>query len=216
MKILSSTLALAFILFYSFSCTSSNEIELFNGENLNNWSIFVSDDTPADSVFWVEDETINVSGIPHSYIKTAEEYENYKLHVEWRWVAEPTNSGVLLHVTGEDMIWPNCIEAQLMHTKAGMVVLIGEGAGITIRDEVHLIESEENRYAVIEKFLDSKENTPGEWNEYDITVQDGTLELKVNGYIQNVGSDLTKTKGHIAIQSEGSPMQFRNIRLVTL
>ncbi len=216
MKTFTSTLSLALILLLAVSCTSSNEIELFNGENLDNWSIFVSDDTPADSVFWVEDELINVSGIPHSYMKTAEEYENYKLHVEWRWVAEPTNSGILLHVTGEDMIWPNCIEAQLMAGSAGDVVLIGKGAGITIKDEVRLIESEENRYAVIEKFLDSKENAPGEWNEYDITVHDGSLELKVNGNIQNIGSDLTKAKGHIAIQSEGSPMQFRNIRLVTL
>ena len=198
------------------SCTTSSEINLFNGENLDNWSVFVSDDTPTDSVFWVADGLINVSGIPHAYIRTNAEFENFKLHVEWRWVEEPTNSGVLLLVTGEDMIWPNCLEAQLMAGKAGDIVLIGKGAGITVKDSANLILSEENRYAVLPKFLMSSENAAGEWNEYDITVDQGVIELTVNGTIQNRGVDVTKSKGNIALQSEGSPMQFRNITLVAL
>lgn len=216
MKLLKSTLALVAIFFLANSCTSNKEIELFNGKNLDNWSVYLSDDTAPDSVFWVEDMLINVSGIPNGYIRTTDQYENYKLHLEWRWVAEPANSGVLIHVSGEDMIWPNCIEAQLQTGNAGDFVLIGQGAGLTIQDTARIIESEENRYAVYPKFLISSENEPGEWNEYDITVDKGIIELKVNGTTQNLGVDAKKNKGNIAIQSEGGPMQFRNITLIEL
>ncbi len=216
MKLLKSTLAIVLLALITSSCGETNKTELFNGENLDNWNTFISEDVAQESVFWVEDGLINVSGVPHAYIRTKAEYENYKLHVEWRWVEEPKNSGVLLHVTGEDLIWPNCIEAQLMAGKAGDLVLIGKGAGITVNNDVYIIESEENRFAVIEKFLESSENEPGEWNEYDITVDGQEIELKVNGTLQNKGVAATKTKGSIGIQSEGGPMQFRNIYLEEL
>ena len=216
MKLATTTSAFFVSILFLNSCTSDSEIELFNGENLDNWSVYISDDTPADSVFWVADGVINVSGIPNAYIRSNEEFENFKLHVEWRWLGEAVNSGVLLYVTGEDMIWPNCIEAQLMSGKAGDFVLIGKGVGITVKDSVNLITSKENRYAVLPKFLESTENEPGEWNEYDITVDQGMIKLKVNGTVQNKGVYVTKTKGNIALQSEGGPMQFRNITLLAL
>lgn len=215
MNLLKSTFAILLLVVIS-SCGEANKTELFNGENLDNWSAFISEDVPMDSVFWVEDNVIHVSGVPNAYIRTKGEYENYKLHLEWRWVDEPKNSGVLLHITGENLIWPNCIEAQLMAGKAGDMVLIGKGAGITVKDDVYIIESEENRFAVIDKFLESSENEPGEWNEYEITVDGQMIELKVNGLIQNVGIEATKTKGSIGIQSEGGPMQIRNIYLEEL
>ena len=56
----------------------------------------------------VESGVINCKGKPNGYLRTAKEYLNYKLHVEWRWVSEPTNSGILLHTKGVDKIWPLC------------------------------------------------------------------------------------------------------------
>jgi hypothetical protein len=199
------------------SCNTDNKVELFNGENLDNWNIFVStDDVKPSDLFWVEDGVINTSGIPHGYIRSKEVYSNYKLHVEWRWLEEPTNSGVLLHVQGDDMIWPLSIECQLMNEKAGDIVLIGKGSGITIKDSTYLITSEEKRFAVIGKFDAVSEKTAGEWNSYEITSLDGNLEVIVNGVLQNAGTDLTLTGGNILLQSEGSSMQFRNIYLEKL
>ncbi len=40
--------------------------------------------------------------------------------------------------------------------------------------------------------------------------------MVVNGILQNVGSNMTLTEGNIALQSEGAPMQFRNIFLQAL
>lgn len=197
-------------------CKTETKTLLFNGENLNNWTIHLPDTVNEADVFRVEDGKIFVGGIPNGYIKTKEMYDNYELHVEWRWLEEPKNSGVLLHATGEDMIWPNCIEAQLKAGNAGDFVLIGKGAGITVGGEAFLVESEENRYVVAEKMEDSSENPAGEWNTYEITVTDDAIKLLVNGVLQNEGSNPTKTRGHICIQSEGGPMEFRNVYLVKL
>jgi len=196
------------------SCANDDKILLFNGGNLDNWSVFLPDTVEQASVFRVQDGKLFVGGIPNGYIKTLDQYSSYELHVEWRWLSEPANSGVLLHTTGEDMIWPNCIEAQLKSGNAGDFVLIGKGVGLTVNGTNYLVESEENRYKVADKFEESSENTPGEWNTYDISVSESGIELVVNGVLQNRCTAPTKTKGHICIQSEGGPMEFRNVYLV--
>ncbi len=198
------------------SCKKENKVQLFNGKDLSNWKIVLPDGVPGDSVFRVENNMLYVAGIPTGYIRTRDEYANYKLHVEWRWAAEPKNSGVLLHTTGEDIIFPNSIEAQLMAGNAGDIVLIGKGAGVTVGDSTYLIHSEQNRYKAIPKFNESSENEPGQWNTYEIIAKDDQLELYVNGILQNKATGVTKTRGAITLQSEGGPIQFRNIYIVPL
>jgi hypothetical protein len=199
------------------SCSTEKKIELFNGQDLDNWKIVVgSEDGEPKDLFYVEDGLMNTIGDPFGYIQTKESYNNYKLHLEWRWTEEPSNSGVLLNVQGPELIFPHCVEAQLMHGKAGDFVLMGKGAAITVKDSTYLVTSEEKRYLAIPKFEESSENPAGEWNSYDITSRDGILELYVNGVLQNKGTGMTLTEGNIALQSEGGPMQFRNIYLQPL
>jgi len=215
-KSLDSALLLGLMLLV-LSCSTDNKIELFNGQDLDNWNIIVdSEDGEPKDLFYVEDGILNTSGDPFGYIRSKESYSNYKLHLEWRWTEEPSNSGVLLNVQGPELIFPHCVEAQLMHGKAGDFVLMGKGAAITVKDSTYLVTSEEKRYLAIPKFEESSENAPGEWNSYDITSKDGVLELYVNDVLQNKGSGMSLTEGNIALQSEGGPMQFRNIYLLPL
>ena len=155
-------------------------------------------------------------GLPFGYIRTKESYSNFKLHVEWRWTEEPSNSGVFLNVQGKEIVFPQCVEAQLMNGRAGDIVLMRKGTSITIKDSTYMVTSDENPYLGIPKFEESSEKPTGEWNSYDITSKDGTLELYVNGVLQNKGTGMTLTEGNIALQSEGGPMQFRNIYLQPL
>ncbi len=217
MKTLLKSGALLCLTLVLFSCSTENKIELFNGQDLDNWNIVVgSEDGEPKDLFYVEDGIMNTLGDPFGYIRTKESYSNFKLHLEWRWTEEPSNSGVLLNVQGKEMIFPHCVEAQLMHGKAGDFVLMGKGAEITVKDSTYMVASEERRYLAIPKFEDSSEKPEGEWNSYDITSLDGTLELLVNGVLQNKGSGMTLTEGNIALQSEGGPIQFRNIYLQPL
>ena len=217
MKTLLKSTAFIFLALLVLSCGSNKKTVLFNGENLDNWSIYTGNpDVNPEDVFWVEDGILHTSGDPFGYLRTKESYSNYKLHVEWSWPGEPTNSGVLIHVQGEDRIFPHCIEAQLMHEKAGDIVLMGAGAGVTVKDSAYLVTSNERFYMSIPKFEESSENTPGEWNSYDITSVDGNLELLVNGVLQHTATLVTMNEGNIALQSEGSPLQFRNVYLQEL
>jgi hypothetical protein len=217
MKITFKSTGLFLLFFLLLSCSTGKKVELFNGKNLDNWTVFMSTSEVAPGeLFRVEDNMIQTDGIPTGYIRTKESYSNYKLHVEWRWVGEPSNSGVLIHVQGENMIWPHCIECQLMHEHAGDLVLMGKGAGITVKDSTYLVTSEENRYLAIPKFEAVSENPAGEWNSYDITSRNGELEVLVNGVLQHKGTGMTLQEGNILLQSEGSPIQFRNIYLERL
>ncbi|MEZ5071427.1 MAG: DUF1080 domain-containing protein [Bacteroidales bacterium] len=214
MKSLYSMGLLAAIGLTFLACDTKESNALFNGNDLSNWTFFSDKDSvDMDGVFWVEDGMIQTSGIPNGYIRSKGSYSNYDLHVEWRWMEEPVNSGVLIHVQGEDRLWPQAIECQLMHEHAGDLVLMGKGTGITVRDTAFMIESEENRYKVLPKWEAVSELSAGEWNSYDISSMNGRLEVKVNGVLQHVGTAATLTEGNILLQSEGAPLQFRNITL---
>jgi hypothetical protein len=217
MKRLLKPFTLIFMVSIVISCSNDNKVVLFNGDNLDNWYIYVStpEVEPGD-LFRAVDGVIRTTGIPTGYIRTKDTYSNYKLHVEWRWTGEPINSGVLINIQGEDMIWPLCTECQLKHGNAGDVVCIRKGSGITIKDSTYLVTSDENLFSIAKKFEESSEVEAGGWNSYDITNLDGNIEVTVNGVLQNSGSGMTLTEGKIGLQAEGAPMEFRNIYLKPL
>jgi hypothetical protein len=47
-------------------------------------------------------------------------------------------------------------------------------------------------------------------------VSQGTIELWVNGLLQNVATNVEVVKGRIALQSEGAYIEFRNIVLLPI
>ncbi len=199
------------------SCKSNQKENLFNGKNLDNWILFVnSPDVNPDSVFHVSDKIIHVAGQPFGYMRSKKEYSNYKLHVEYRWGGTPANSGIFVHARGDDKVWPFCFECQLKNLNAGDIILMGVGTGITIKDSSYIVNPGDQPYKACSKFGESSENPPGEWNIVDIKCDHNDLEIIVNGVIQNQGTALSMTSGSICLQSEGGPVQFRNIYLEPL
>ncbi|MFC7336060.1 family 16 glycoside hydrolase [Haloferula chungangensis] len=190
----------------------SGKTPLFNGESLDGWIEFMPKDDqglPASQDVWsVRDGVIQCTGVPNGYIRTAKAYTNYKLHLEWRWTETPSNSGVLLHMVGKDRVWPTCVEAQLEQEKAGDFWLLTNGS-IKIDGK----QVGPARWVNVPKKHPSSEKPPGEWNRYDIVCDGGSIELTVNGQLQNTGTDASPSRGWICLQSEGGPIEFRNIYL---
>jgi hypothetical protein len=56
----------------------------------------------------------------------------------------------------------------------------------------------------------------GEWNHYRVEANNGDLTLAVNGKVVTKGHQVTPRKGYICLESEGSPIFFRNIRIKEL
>lgn len=207
-------LLITVLLWFVSACQKSEPLQLFNGKDLSNWEMISSDEsTDPQSMFKVEDGVIKVSGTPNGYLRTRDVFNNYHLHVEWRWTEKPTNSGVLLHVNGYDF-WPNAVEAQLMDQHAGDVVLIGYGISGTMADSTYT--NKEKRFTIVPKYNEGIEKPAGEWNTYDLTCERDELTIYVNGTLQNVAKNLSLTGGAIGLQSEGSPIEFRNITLKQL
>lgn len=198
-----------FVFFVAVSCTENKE-SLFNGKNLDGWTIFVNDSiiSPTD-FFYVKDGTIETVGVPVGYLRTINEYSDYKLHVEWRYPEKPINSGVFLHTSGRDKIWPNHYQAQLKYENAGDFIVQGEGISATLHDTV--FTSTPELKPLIPKIHPTNEKPAGEWNSYDITCKGSTIEIYVNGLLQNTATNCSVTKGGIGLQAEGSKIQFRNL-----
>lgn len=184
----------------------SQPTKLFNEQNLDGWKPYLADaDVDSASVWSVKDGVLRCEGKPNGYILTADEYSNYKLRVEWRWPEKPTNSGIFLHTSEEGKIWPRTIEAQLAYKKAGDFVALG-GTGFA--------ELQGGR--VLKKNHETNEKEPGQWNVYEITCKGDTITLYVNGLLQNKATKTNVSSGKIGLQSEGGPIEFRNVTITPL
>jgi 3-keto-disaccharide hydrolase len=193
---------------------SPQKIMLWNGKDLSGWKPFASDkDIPLNQIWFVRDGVICCTGQRNGYLRTERQYANYRLHVEWRWPREPSNSGVLLHASGRDKVWPRCIECQLQAGHAGDFVLMN-GAGLTV--DGHDWQDPSKQFVVIRKKQPSSEKPAGQWNAYDIDCEKDTIRCTVNGVLQNEGTQATPGAGWIGLESEGGLIEFRNIYIEPL
>lgn len=184
------------------------KIALFNGEDFEGWVLFLPDkDVDPATVWHVHDGVIHCTGTPAGYIRTEKEYEDYRLTFEWRWTERPGNSGVLLHIQGEDKVWPKSIESQLKSEDAGDFWVID---GTDFKERVN---KEDRR---VPQKHPHNEKPVGEWNKKEVVCQGNTIRVWVNGLLQNEATETTVSKGFIGLQSEGAPIEFRNILLEPL
>ena len=186
----------------------TQKINLLENNNLDKWTFYLTDSTVSPDLIWsVKNGIVLCTGSVNGYMRTKQKFSNYKLSLDWRWPGEPGNSGVLLHITGKDKVWPKCIEAQLMSGTAGDFFLI-DSTDINER-----LDKTSNR---VEKKNESSENAPGEWNHYEIVCSGDSIMVYVNDVLQNQASGASVSKGWIGLQSEGAPIEFRNISIELL
>jgi len=183
-------------------------VQLFNGKNLNNWTFTLKDPkVDPKTVFTVNNGVIHIKGDPFGYMRTKESFSDYKLHVEYRYPDELSNSGIFIHAQGADTIWLKCIECQLKAGSAGDFVCMN-GSDMNERKD------KTNR--VVKKMSESNEKPVGEWNTMEVTCKANTIEVVVNGVVQNKGTNLNITSGSICLQSEGKAIEFKNVFITKL
>ena len=130
-----------------------------------------------------------------------------RLHVEWRWIGEATNSGIFQRVQAGDRLWPEAVECQLQAGRAGDLLGLG-GAKIA--------GAESNGRVFIKPRSGGEcERPAGEWNCAEIVCVGDHIAVCVNGVLQNECTGSVRS-GYIALQSEGGPVEFRNIWLTRL
>ena len=199
---------------------------LFNGKDLSGWHVDVPEaDNKPDTkpTFIVRDGLLVSLGSPGGHLITDAQHENFRLVVEYRFAAKPGNCGVLVFASTPRMLYkmfPKSIEVQMNHQHAGDFWCIGED--ITVPDMIKRRGPEEN-WGVTEgkgrrilNLTDGSEKKPGEWNTMVIECLKDEVKVWVNGDLVNHGTKCTASKGQIALQAEGSEVEFRKLELSTI
>ena len=199
---------------------------LFNGKDLAGWKVDVPhlDNNPDDKVPFVARDGMLVSlGSPGGHLVHDEVNQNYRLEVEYRFAGKPGNCGVLVHASTPRALYkmfPKSIEVQMYHKNAGDFWCIVED--ITVPNMVKRRGPEKNwgitegKARRILNLTDGSEKEPGDWNRMVIECLNDQIKVWVNGDFVNHGSKCTARKGKIAIQAEGSEVEFRKLALTPI
>ena len=190
--------------------------QLPSGE-LVGWKSFHEDPAAKTGDVWTltEDGVLVCKGMPKGYIYTEKDYDNFELTLEFRRppAKKPGKGGVLIRTTGENKIWPKCLEAQINWPDAGdFWGLVGYTFDGPAERMKVIPESPFGKLTNLKKTV-SAEKKPGEWNTYRIVADGPTVTLFINGKQVNQATNCETEPGRIVLTSEGDEIHFRNVRV---
>jgi hypothetical protein len=190
---------------------------LFNGRDLAGWV----NANCAPETWTVRDGLIHCTGLPTGAMRTARQYENFILELEWRHLSSGGNSGVFLWgtpIAAPGVPFLRGIEVQVLDHGFNVA---GKNEWYTTHGDVFPIHGATmkpfGRHNGMRSFP-SEERSKGspEWNHYRIVCTNGVIRLHVNGKEVSGGEDCNYRKGYLALESEGAPVEFRNLRIKEL
>jgi hypothetical protein len=216
-------------LFLSLAASAIAEpVPLFNGKDLAGWTADVPEaDQKPDLApsFVVRDGLLVSLGKPLGHMVTDKEYANYRLVVEYRFPGKGGNCGVLVHASKPRALYdmfPQSIEVQMMSGHAGDFWCIQENIEVPDMEKRRPAKEGQKFGGGLQdarrilNLTDDSEKPLGEWNTMIITCKDDTVTVEVNGTEVNKGSKATASKGKIALQAEGTEVEFRKVELEPL
>ncbi len=199
---------------------------LFNGKDLTGWHLDVpamDKDSSVQSPFFVRDGLLITAGEPQGHLITDSVYRNYRLEIDYRFPSTPGNAGALIHASTPRALYemfPKSIEVQMMHENAGDFWCIVEDIEVpdmeSRRGPPETWGITEGKARRIENLTDGSERPLGDWNTMIIETVDSSVRVWVNGDLVNDGFNSTADRGHIALQAEGSAVEFRKVLLTPI
>ena len=187
-------------------------VPLFNGRDLSGWvNINCAPDT-----FYVTNGNVYCTGFPTGILRTERMYQNFILDAEWRHLKPKGNSGIYVWadpITAVGVPFVRAVEVQVLD---GL-----EGDWYTSDGDIFPIHGAkmvpENGRGGDRAFPTEKRMKPSpEWNHYRVECLDGNISLAVNGKVVTRGHQASPCKGYLGLESEGSPAEFRNLRVKEL
>lgn len=182
---------------------------LFNGRDLDGW-VNVN---CAPNTWRATNGLIYCTGEPIGELRTRRMYQNFVLELEWRHLQPKGNAGVF--------VWADALTARGQPFIRGIEVQVldgREGPGHTSDGDIFPIHGAKmvplNGRGGDRAFPTEKRMKPSpEWNHYRIECLDGSISLAVNGKVVTRGHSASPRKGYICLESEGSPIEFRHLRI---
>jgi len=163
---------------------------------------------------------LKISGQIDGALTTKKEFENYHLSLQFKWgekkweprLKSKRNSGLLLHSVGNHgkilSAWKKSLEYQIQEGSAGR---FNSTVGTTTGSNTTKLELHEKPH--------------GEWNTIDVYTIANQMIFLINGEISHIlqkTREVTQhgltplTRGQVQLQSEGSEIFFRDIKIRNL
>ncbi len=190
---------------------------------------FVTVNGNPDTWTW-KDGVVHCTGTPVGVTRTQKPYTNFELVAEWRHLKSAGNSGIF--------VWAP--EEALQDLKPGS--LPRGGIEVQILDHGYAEQFEQKNGKKADWFtthgdvfpVGTSKMTPfpptspngsrsfpsknlskgvNEWNHYYVRGINGEIRLWVNGEEVSGGSGCTPHAGYLCLESEGAPVEFRNLRI---
>ena len=190
---------------------------------------FVPVNGAPDTWTW-KDGLLTCSGQPIGVMRTQQRYTNFEYVLEWRHLKSAGNSGTFVWVPDDVLVdlkpgvLPNSgIEVQILdhgYTQAYEKSSGKKADWFTTNGDVFPVGK-----AKLKPFAPLSPNGSrsfprknlskgfGEWNHYYVRAVNGEIRLWVNGEEVSGGNDAEPRTGYLCLESEGSPIEFKNIRI---
>jgi len=205
--------------------TPTKTIALWNGKDLSNWEADVpkkDTDKSAPDSFVVRNGNLVSMGKPEGHLVTKQAYKDYRLAVEYRFTGKAGNCGVLVHASTPRALYkmfPKSVEVQMESGNAGDFWCIQEDIKVADMEKRRPRKGNEKWGGAegdarrILNLTDNSEKPLGEWNTMVVEARGDKITVWVNGDLVNDGFSATATSGKIALQAEGTEVEFRKVEL---
>jgi hypothetical protein len=176
---------------------------------------------------WRDDGSVECTGNPVGVIRSVKEYKNFEMILEWQHQKKAGNSGVFVWspLASLDKLkpgqLPQGIECQVLdhgYTEAYEKSSGNKADWFTTDGDVFPCAGSKMKPFSpaapdgVRSFPNAKHSKGfGQWNHYYIRAINGEVRLWVNGHEVSGGTDCEPATGHICLESEGSPILFRDL-----
>jgi hypothetical protein len=190
---------------------------------------FVNVNCDKDTWTWKKDGSVYCTGKPVGVCRTQKQYTNFELVAEWRHNKSAGNSGIFVW-TPESALTklkpnqlPSGIEVQVLdHGYAEQYTKQTKKKPdwFTTHGDVFPVGKSKMK-PFPPKSPDGSRSFPrkdltkgfGQWNHYYVRAINGEIRLWVNGEEVSGGNGIEPHVGFVCLESEGSPIDFKNISL---
>jgi len=182
--------------------------DIMPGPNLQGWTrlpIF-PDPSPAVSQWRMRDGLLFCEGDKgHEWLRYDKPFEDFVLHAEFRYhklAGNPRyNSGIFVRTTPDYDLWYQ--------------VQIGGGQGGWLFGYI-MLDGLKRRFTLQDRINENRIKPTGEWNTIEVTAIGSKVSVWANGAIVCEYPWVTVNSGHVGLEAEGFPVEFRNLKIKPL
>ena len=191
----------------AFAQPNASFIPLFDGRSLDGWVI---ENSEANN-FYVEDGVLRVEE-PAGWLRTSQQYTDFTLKVEFRFLTDAADSGIFVRVAGEEPFargWPGgSYQVQtrdISKNKTTSPKLLGD----IYRHRMPDGETEYDADAAA-----NAARPTGEWQSFIIDVRGDSLTVTLNDVPITRARGLLNPSGYIGLQGETDVVEYRSIEIL--